>query len=224
VRTEAKGLFDRAAGERPPSSRSMVFAALGAAEVLATDPTDGPARALLAAVVPAIGPIPVDGAWPWPEPRLRYANAAVAEALIAAGSLLSEKDVLADGLRVLDWLLNLQTHRGRLSVVPSSGWTPGQGPPAFDQQPIEVAALASACARAHAVTGATRWATGVLLAHNWFFGGNDAGVPLADPDTGGCGDGLGAHGVSLNQGAESTLALLATCQQASYRMDAVGAA
>lgn len=224
VRAEARALFERGAAKRSPWPRAMVFAALGAAEVLAGDPTDGPARTLLAAAVPAIGPIPVEFGWPWPEPRLRYANAAVAEALVAAGALLSNEDALADGLRVLHWLLNLQTHRGQLSVVPSGGWTPGQGPPGFDQQPIEVAALASACARAYAVTGAACWATGVLLAHNWFLGANDAGVPLADPDTGGCGDGLGVGGVSANQGAESTLALLSTCQQASYglaRIDAV---
>jgi len=221
VRVEATALFERAAEQRSPCPRAMVFAALGAAELLADDPAHRPARALLAAVVPAIGPIPVEFDWPWPEPRLRYANAAVAEALIAAGSLLSDEDALADGLRMLDWLVTLQTHRGRLSVVPAHGWAPGQGPPGFDQQPIEVAALASACARAGSVTRETRWAAGVQLALDWFLGANDVGLPLADPDTGGCGDGLGADGVSANQGAESTLALLSTCQLAAHRIDTV---
>jgi len=127
--------------------------------------------------------------------------------------------VLADGLRVLEWLVDLQTHRGRLSVVPADGWAPGQGPPGFDQQPIEVAALAAACARAHAVTGAPRWAATVRLARDWFLGVNDAGARLADRSTGGCGDGLRADGVSTNQGAESTLALLATFQLERHRMD-----
>jgi hypothetical protein len=219
VRVAARALFEDGARHRSPSPRAMVFAALGAAEVLAHHPQDGPSRDLLRDAVTAIGPIPAAPHWPWPEPRLRYANAAVAEALVAAGSLLRDEDVLADGLRVLEWLVDLQTHRGRLSVVPADGWDPGQGPPGFDQQPIEVAALASACARAHAVTGATRWAATVRLARDWFLGVNDAGVRLADRSTGGCGDGLRSDGVSTNQGAESTLALLATFQLERHRMD-----
>jgi hypothetical protein len=213
LRAAARTLFDQAAAHRSPAPRAMTFAALGAAEVLTREPGDGPARALLAAAVAAIGPIPASTGWPWPEPRLRYANASVAEALIAAGSLLPAPAALADGLRVLEWLVDLQTHGGHLSVVPAPGWAPGQGPPGFDQQPIEVAALASACVRAHSVTGASRWASTVLLARGWFLGFNDAHTPLADPDTGGGSDGLRADGASTNQGAESTLALLSTFQR-----------
>ena len=220
LRAAARTLFDQGAARRSPSPRAMTFAALGAAEVLTREPRDRPARALLAAAVAAIGPVPADAGWPWPEPRLRYANAAVAEVLIAAGSLLPAPDALADGLRVLEWLVGLQTRAGHLSVVPAAGWGPDQRPPGFDQQPIEVAALASACARAHAVTGASRWASTVLLARGWFLGFNDAGIPLADPDTGGGSDGLRADGASANQGAESTLALLSTFQQLGPHLDA----
>jgi hypothetical protein len=220
LRAAARALFEQGATRRSASPRAMTFAALGAAEILAREPRDAPARALLAAAVTAIGPIPADAGWPWPEPRLRYANAAVAEALVAAGSLLPAPAALADGLRVLEWLVDLQTRDGHLSVVPATGWEPGQRPPGFDQQPIEVAALASACARAHAVTGASRWASTVLLARGWFLGFNDAGVPLADPDTGGGSDGLRADGASTNQGAESTLALLSTFQQLRPLLDA----
>jgi hypothetical protein len=219
VRAAARALFDDAARRRSPSPRAMVFAALGAAEVLVPHPDDGPSRQLLRDAVAAIGPIPAEPAWPWPESRLRYANAAVAEVLIAGGCLLPDERALADGLRVLTWLVDLQTHHGRLSVVPSTGWDPGQGPPAFDQQPIEVAALAAACARAHTVTGASRWAATVRLARDWFLGVNDAGVRLADRATGGCGDGLRADGVNTNQGAESTLALLSTFQLERRRPD-----
>jgi hypothetical protein len=224
VRRAARALFDSAARHRSPGQRAMVFAALGAAEMLARKPQDAPSRQLLDAAVIAVGPIPVMSDWRWPEPRLRYANAAVAEALIAAGSLLPDVNALADGLRVLEWLVNLQTQQGHLSVVPAGGWVRGEGPPGFDQQPIEVAALAAACARAHAVTGATKWAVTVRLAREWFLGLNDAGTPLADRATGGCADGLRADGVSTNQGAESTLALLHTWQLDLHRMDLAAAA
>ena len=224
VRTAARELFDSGARHRSPDQRAMVFAALGAAEVLTRHPQDGPSRRLLGATVSAVGPIPGWPGWPWPESRLRYANAAVAEALIAAGSLLPDEDVLADGLRVLEWLVDLQTPQGWLSVVPAGGWEPGRISPGFDQQPIEVAALAAACARAYAVTGAARWALTVRLASDWFLGVNDARTPLADRSTGGCADGLRVDGVSTNQGAESTLALLHTCQLERHRADMAAAA
>lgn len=210
--TEAKILFDEAAARRSPSMHAMVFAGLGAAEVLTRNPRDPIARALLTDAVTAVGPIPPDPRWPWPQPRLEYAGATVAEVLIAAGSLLARPAVLADGLRVLDWLVTLQTHDDQLSVLPAGGWSPGQQPPGFDQQPIEVAVLAAACVRANAVTGDDRWAYAAGLAGRWFRGANDADVPLADPTTGGCADGLHADGVSRNQGAESTLAWLSTVQ------------
>jgi len=46
----------------------------------------------------------------------------------------------------------------------------------------------------------------------WFLGDNDAGTPMWDPATGGGYDGLTRQGPNLNQGAESTLALIATLQ------------
>ena len=52
----------------------------------------------------------------------------------------------------------------------------------FDQQPIEVAAMADACARAYAVTGDSTWRDGVeLRSVGWFLGANDVGVPMCDP-------------------------------------------
>ena len=47
-----------------------------------------------------------------------------------------------------------------------------------------------------------------------FGGDNDSATPMFDPQTGGGYDGLQRHGRNLNQGAESTLAMLATAQQA----------
>ena len=48
----------------------------------------------------------------------------------------------------------------------------------------------------------------------WFEGANDAGLKMWDPNTGGGFDGLHAHSVNQNQGAESTLAVLSTLQHA----------
>ncbi len=59
-------------------------------------------------------------AWPWPAPRLSYANA-IAEAIIVAGWKLGRDRVLRNGLRMLRWLLTGETRDGYLSVVPAGG-------------------------------------------------------------------------------------------------------
>jgi hypothetical protein len=145
---------------------------------------------------------------------LSYANAALPEALIAAGQALERPDVTEDGLTLLRWLLDRETPDGHLSPTPVDGAGPGDGSPRFDQQPIEVAALADACARAHTITGDDAWRRGVDLAIAWFAGDNDCGAVMWDPVTSGGYDGLTATGPNLNQGAESTLALISTLQHA----------
>jgi hypothetical protein len=77
-----------------------------------------------------------------------------------------------------------------------------------------VAALADACARARTVDDNQLWADGIAAAANWFLGDNDGSVVMWDPETGGAFDGLEVGGANLNQGAESTLALLSTLQHA----------
>lgn len=213
-RKRAAAGFDLGAEQRSPHLRSMAFAALGAAEVLAVAPLHAGARAILAAAVTAIGRPGLERTWPWPEPRLEYANAALPEVLVAAGELLGDSRALDDGLHLLRWLLAEQTHDGHLSVVPVGGRARPDSCPEFDQQPIEVAALADACARAWRVTGDIGFSDGLELAIGWFLGDNDSHCSLYDPRTGGGFDGLTRDGCNTNQGAESTLAMVATLQHA----------
>lgn len=225
IRSGAAAGFAAGARCRSPWPRAMAFAVLGAAEILEVRPTDGVARALMADAAAMLGR-PARGAWPWPEPRLAYANAVLPEALLAAGAALGDLALFTDGLQLLGWLLDTETSetykpsqtaattRGHLSVAPVGGWGPGEPRPGFDQQPIEAAALADACARAFRLTRDGRWAAGVGLAAGWFLGDNDARTPLYDPATGGGFDGLEPSGRNANQGAESTLAAISTLQQA----------
>ncbi|HWL43472.1 MAG TPA: hypothetical protein VNQ73_11055 [Ilumatobacter sp.] len=212
MRASARSYFVHAVQQRSPHRRAMAFAALGAAEVASIDPRHFEARALLRSAIDTIGIPADDPVWPWPEPRLAYANAVLPDALIAAGSVLGRDDVTKAGLTALRWLLDREHVDGRLSPTPVDGAGPSDGPGRFDQQPIEVAALADACARALAVTGDNEWAHGVELAVAWFAGGNDVGAEMWDLATGGGYDGLTPSGPNLNQGAESTLALIATLQ------------
>lgn len=213
IRDEARARFDASATVGSPYPHSMAFAALGAAEVLGRWPGDPRARSLLSIAGTVIGQPPADAAWPWPASRLSYANAAIAEAVIVVGHYLGRDQILQNGLRMLDWLLAGETRNGHLSVVPATGWGPGEDRPAFHQQPAEVAALADACARAAAVTGDSTWLTGVELGITWLLGDNDAGVPMLDERTGGCSDSLGRISRSRNQGAEATLAMISVLQQ-----------
>ena len=207
--------FERAAHARSTSPRAMAFAALGAAELLAVDPDHRAARKLItdyAASVPAAND---DPAWPWPEPRLTYANAVLPEAMIAAGCRAGRHDAAAArpgpvGLagRIRNIRRTLVAHPRRRAEVAEDAR------PGFDQQPIEVATLADACARAAVVDASPIWPDGVRAAAAWFMGDNDAGQVMWDPETGGGYDGLHADGVNGNQGAESTLAVISTLQHA----------
>jgi hypothetical protein len=214
VRQASLAYFERSTQQRSPHVRAMAFAALGAAEVLNFDPHHGRTRLLLSDAAELIGPPPSDPLWPWPEARLAYANAAVAEALIAAGHLLRRPALTDHGLLLLRWLSKSETFEGHYSPTPVGGSGPGDVAPRFDQQPIEAAAMADACHRAFAVTGDTEWLTRMQLAIGWFVGDNDASTPMFDVESGGGYDGLHSFGANLNQGAESTLALISAQQHA----------
>jgi hypothetical protein len=134
--------------------------------------------------------------------------------MIAAGVALERPALLQQGLELLDWLIDRETTAGHLSVTPVGGRGRADIHPGFDQQPIEVAALADACARAALIDSHHRWDDGILASIDWFMGVNDAGSPMWDPETGGGFDGLRSDGVNLNQGAESTLAFVSTMQHA----------
>ena len=226
-----RAAFLRGARHRSPHPRAMAYAALGAAELLGGAPSAREAVAARELLVDAVATIGRGGdpGWPWPAPRLTYANARLPEALIAAGVALRDAGALADGLTLLRWLVATESsagmvprttrptsgrRAGHLSFTSTAGWGRGEPRPAFDQQPIEAWALADAAGRALHATCDPYWCEVVEGCSAWFEGANDAGLPLRDAVTGGGCDGLTADGRNENQGAESTLAMIATMQRA----------
>jgi hypothetical protein len=195
------------------SPRANAFAILGAAEVTTAVPGH---RVAMEAMEKCAIHLRADPGprWPWPEARLSYDNARIPEALMAAGDALGDVGMTDTGLRLLEWLVSVETNDDRFTFTPVGGWAMGEPRPGFDQQPVEAAAMADACARAWFLTGEPKWRAWVLSAARWLIGANDRAVVLYDAQTGGCCDGLTAAGVNLNQGAESTLAALSTLQQA----------
>ncbi|MFO7884537.1 MAG: glycosyltransferase family 4 protein [Desulfobacteraceae bacterium] len=147
--------------------------------------------------------------WPWPEDSLNYANAKLPQALILSGNRMQQSDMVEMGLVSLKWLLAIQTDDGHFTPIGSNGWYQKGGERArFDQQPIEAKAMVEACVDAYNITRDRQWFENSVMSFNWFLGHNDLNMPLYDPRTGGCRDGLMVDGINQNQGAESTLAWL----------------
>jgi hypothetical protein len=149
----------------------------------------------------------VTAGWPWPDPVLTYENALVARALITGGRSLGTPEMVRLGCRILDWLIEVQTAPdGHLTTIGNRGWWPRDGVRArFDQQPIEATAMLLAAEAAWEATHADAYRRAAEAAYAWFLGGNDLGLAIADPQEGGCHDGLTPGGVNQNRGAESTL-------------------
>lgn len=218
IRARALRAFHRAARRSATDVRACAFAAIGAADVRKAAPDSAAARSLLVDCLARI-PRRALSEWDWPEPRLRYANAALCRALIVGGDALGQDSTVADGIAMLTALLRIETSpAGQLSVTGTHGRAPGEPGPLWDQQPIEPAVIADACADALIITGDARWAHETLRAWAWFVGENDAGTVMADPATGAGYDGLQPGGRNENCGAESTLAAISTHQNARTAM------
>src|SRR6266853_1507052 len=148
--------------------------------------------------------------WRWFQEDLTYDNAKLAHALILSGRATGKQAVFERGLEALRWLAELQiSEKGHFRSIGTNGFYRRGGMRAnFDQQPIEVQAMVSACLEAYRATSDLWWYDQAQRAFDWFIGWNDLGLELYTPKTGGCRDGLHVDRVNRNQGAESTLAFL----------------
>ncbi len=195
--------------------RTYAFLILGLSSLVRGDPTLAHERDLLERLAKGLASALSDEAdWRWFEPFLTYDNARLPEALLRAGQVLDDAALIKAGLDALDWLCGRQTGPGgvfRAVGTDNFGRLNSTAAP-FDQQPLEAAATVDACAAAFAATGDVRWLSEARRAFDWFGGRNELGVPLADPETGECYDGLTPTGPNLNRGAESILSFqLAVC-------------
>jgi len=150
--------------------------------------------------------------WRWFEDRLTYCNAALPHALLLCGQWIPNDAMTEAGLESLTWLTDLQrsgADRHHFVPIGSNGFYRKGGKRArFDQQPVEAQATVSACLEAYRITKDKRWRKEAGRAFDWFSGRNDLNLPVYDPTTGGCRDGLHPDRANENQGAESTLAYL----------------
>ncbi|HEY4690394.1 MAG TPA: glycosyltransferase family 4 protein [Anaerolineae bacterium] len=197
------------------SPRAWAFALIGIHEYLrrySGDRRASQVREELAGRLLALYRSHRSDAWRWYEETLTYCNAALPHALLMCGQWIPNHAMTEAGLESLSWLAGLQrAHAQGDHFVPigANGFYQRGGERArFDQQPVEAQAMVSACLEAYRITGDKRWRKEARRAFEWFLGRNDLNLPVYDPTTGGCRDGLHPDRVNENQGAESTLAFL----------------
>ena len=164
--------------------------------------------------------------WHWFESQLTYCNAALPHAMLLCGQSTSNVAMTKAGLESLNWLADLQSAdtEGRHFVpIGCNGFYQRGGERArFDQQPVEAQAMVSACLEANRITGKKRWHKEARRAFEWFLGRNDLHLPVYDPKTGGCRDGLHSDRMNENQGAESTVAFLQALLELSLAKNLIG--
>jgi glycosyltransferase involved in cell wall biosynthesis len=209
------------------SPRAWAFTLLGLEAYCAANPDYAPAlrmRGLLAdRLMSLLGTVETSD-WVWFEEGLSYDNARLCQALIVTGMSTRTPAYVDAGLRTLLWLTALQTTpAGIFRPVGSKGFGESRkAPHAFDQQPLEATAMISACLSALHATGDPIWRADALRIFAWFLGSNDLRLPLADPLTGSCCDGLHPDRVNENRGGESVLSYLlglAEIRQLARRSD-----
>jgi glycosyltransferase involved in cell wall biosynthesis len=197
------------------SPRAWAFALMGINEYLqrfAGDRRVSQAREELAGRLLALYQDCCADEWRWYEDSLSYCNAALPQALLMCGQSIPNKAMTEAGIESLSWLSELQNSDkdgGHFVPLGSNGFYRRGGVRArFDQQPVEAQGMVSACLEAYRITGDKRWRQEARRAFDWFLGRNDLNLPIYDPTTGGCRDGLHPDRANENQGAESSLAFL----------------
>ena len=211
----AMGLFAEAlpAVEGFDSPRAWSFALLGLDAYCAAVAEDSAARrlrGLLADRLVGLLAAVETGDWIWFEDQLAYDNARLCQALILTGQSTGTVRHVEAGLRSLRWLMALQTTSGGFfrPIGSQSFGARRTQPLPFDQQPLEATASISACLAAWRADGDATWKTEAARAFAWFFGSNDLSLPLVDPETGSCRDGLHPDRANENRGGESVVSYL----------------
>ncbi|MGE5343652.1 MAG: glycosyltransferase family 4 protein [Candidatus Omnitrophota bacterium] len=147
--------------------------------------------------------------WSWFESALTYDNAILPLAMFHAYEILGDQKILEVAMESMEHLEKATFKQGFLSLIGNEKWYERGGTSStFDQQPLDAMAMVLMSHQAYTVTCDRIYLYMMNAYFMWFLGENDMGIPLYDFETHGCCDGLEAHGVNRNQGAESTLAYL----------------
>ena len=144
--------------------------------------------------------------WPWFEEIISYDNAILPLSLLRASRILGDPQLAEIGVVTGKFIVEECFTEGLFSPVGNDGWwKKGHEKPLFGQQPVEIPSTLLLLEELFYHTQDKTNLKRMLLCFQWFFGHNLYGLPLYDPITTGCKDGIDAHGVNHNQGAESVV-------------------
>jgi len=148
--------------------------------------------------------------WHWFEDSATYCNPTLSQVLLRYGHSNNDPEAIGIGVESLTWLVDIQqSKQGWFMPIGNRGFYRKDGPISyFDQQPVEIHSLLSACLDAYRATKDLTWYNHAVNAFDWFFGRNALGVSVYDKASGGCRDGLHIDRLNDNQGAESTLSFI----------------
>jgi hypothetical protein len=196
-----------------PSPRAWAFALLGIDRYLRRYPGDRAVLTVQSTLAQKLLELYRDNRtpdWHWFEDIATYCNPAIPQALLRYAQTNNDTEAMSIGLESLEWLVSIQqSDKGWIMPIGNQGFYQKDGQIAyFDQQPVEVYSLLSACLEAYRATEDRKWYEYATQAFEWFFGRNALGVAVYDKVTGGCRDGLHVDRLNENQGAESTLSFL----------------
>lgn len=195
------------------SPRAWAFALLGLDGYCAVSPDDTLAQRIRLTLADRLMDIFLrveETGWIWFEESLSYDNARLSQALIATGLSTERSDYVKAGLKSLRWLMTIQTSpEGLFRPVGTDGFADRtRRVKVFDQQPLEATATIAACHAAWRVSHDIIWKNEAAKAFAWFLGSNDLSLPVVDPETGSCRDGLHPKRLNENRGGESVVCYL----------------
>lgn len=145
----------------------------------------------------------------WYEPKLTYANALLPEGLLLAAKTTNNIRQHAIANQSFTYLLELLFNDDQFSVISNQTWyAPGQNRTPNGQQPIDVSYTILALSTFYEYTNLKSYLIKMKTAFDWYLGKNSLHQIVYNPVSGGCHDGLEAHGININQGAESTVTYL----------------
>jgi glycosyltransferase involved in cell wall biosynthesis len=195
------------------SPRAWAFSLLGIQQYLRRFPGDRAVLNMQTTLIQRLKDVYRENrteAWPWFEDIVTYCNPVLPQVLLRHGHTNHDPEAVTLGLESLTWLVKIQqSDKGWIMPIGNQGFYPKEGQISyFDQQPVEVYSLLSACLDAFRMTEDIGWHDYATQAFEWFYGRNALGVSMYDKSTGGCRDGLHIDRLNENQGAESTLSLI----------------
>jgi hypothetical protein len=152
-----------------------------------------------------------DDDWQWFDAAITYSGGLMPWALYRSFVVTGNREARRVARASLDFLTQKMIGpNGHLRPIGNDGWCTRTKRAIWDQQPVDIAALALAAEAAdRAEPDNDRWYKTIGKCRDWFHGENDLQASMFTSEGGGY-DGFSGFGVNRNQGAESTLSYLLT--------------